>query len=115
MNIASNEGFLKSGKYLVLTVMSAGHVLHVFVNGQSTGIRTWIIIKNAGFLSICVYLFVSGLLIGTVYGGLDNPKVTYTGNVKLRAGTNKISLLNVAVGLPVSVQLVLLSFIISSS
>ncbi|XP_019173472.1 PREDICTED: beta-galactosidase-like [Ipomoea nil] len=73
VNIDSDEGFLKSGKYPVLTVLSAGHVLHVFVNGQSTG---------------------------TVYGGLDNPKVTYTGNVKLRAGTNKISLLNVAVGLP---------------
>nr|AAK40304.1 beta-galactosidase [Capsicum annuum] len=73
VNIASNEGFLKSGKDPYLTVMSAGHVLHVFVNGK---------------------------LAGTVYGALDNPKLTYSGNVKLNAGINKISLLSVSVGLP---------------
>ncbi|VFQ74515.1 unnamed protein product [Cuscuta campestris] len=73
VKIASNEGFLKHGKYPTLTVSSAGHVLHVFVNGQSSG---------------------------TVYGELSNPNVTYTGNVKLGAGINKISLLSVAVGLP---------------
>ncbi|KAL3322972.1 hypothetical protein AABB24_040191 [Solanum stoloniferum] len=73
VNIASNEGFLKNGKDPYLTVMSAGHVLHVFVNGK---------------------------LSGTVYGTLDNPKLTYSGNVKLRAGINKISLLSVSVGLP---------------
>ncbi|KAL0333780.1 UNVERIFIED_CONTAM: Beta-galactosidase [Sesamum angustifolium] len=72
VNIAPNEGFLKSGQWL-LTAMSAGHALHVFVNGK---------------------------LSGTVYGGLDNPKLTYTGYVNLRAGVNKISLLSVAVGLP---------------
>lgn len=37
-----------------------------------------------------------------VYGGLSNPKVTFSDNVKLTAGANKISLLSVAVGLPVS-------------
>lgn len=73
VNIASNEGFLKNGKDPYFTVMSAGHVLHVFVNGK---------------------------LSGTVYGTLDNPKLTYSGNVKLRAGINKISLLSVSVGLP---------------
>ncbi|KAK6151943.1 hypothetical protein DH2020_014578 [Rehmannia glutinosa] len=73
VNIASDEGFLKTGKWPLLTVMSAGHALHVFINGQ---------------------------LSGTVYGGLDNPKLTYTGYVNLRAGVNKISLLSVAVGLP---------------
>lgn len=73
VNIASNEGFLKNGKDPYLTVMSAGHVLHVFINGK---------------------------LSGTVYGALDNPKLTYSGNVKLRAGINKISLLSVSVGLP---------------
>lgn len=73
VNIASNEGFLKNGKDLVLTVMSAGHALRIFINGQ---------------------------LSGTVYGGLENPKLTFTGNVKLRAGVNKISLLSSAVGLP---------------
>lgn len=73
VNIASGEGFLKYGKDPYLTVMSAGHVLHVFINGK---------------------------LSGTVYGTLDNPKLTYSGNVKLRAGINKISLLSVSVGLP---------------
>lgn len=38
---------------------------------------------------------------GTVYGSLDNPKLTYAGNVKLRAGSNTISILSVSVGLPV--------------
>ncbi|CAN4094483.1 unnamed protein product [Withania somnifera] len=73
VNLASDEGFLKNGKDPYLTVMSAGHVLHVFVNGK---------------------------LSGTVFGTLDNPKLTYSGNVKLRAGINKISLLSASVGLP---------------
>ncbi|KAG6411654.1 hypothetical protein SASPL_129738 [Salvia splendens] len=73
VNIASDEGFLKSGEWPLLTVMSAGHALHVFINGK---------------------------LAGTVYGSLDHPKVTYSGKVNLRAGVNKISLLSVSVGLP---------------
>uniref|UniRef100_A0A0A9CNQ4 Uncharacterized protein n=1 Tax=Arundo donax TaxID=35708 RepID=A0A0A9CNQ4_ARUDO len=52
----------------MLTIMSAGHALHVFINGQLT----------------------------------DNPKLTYTGNVKLWAGSNTISCLSISVGLPVS-------------
>ncbi|KAL3625364.1 hypothetical protein CASFOL_030818 [Castilleja foliolosa] len=72
VNVASDEGFLKTGKWPQLTVMSAGHALHVFINGQ---------------------------LSGTVYGTLEDPKVTYTGYVNLKAGTNKISLLSVSVGL----------------
>ncbi|KAK7411940.1 hypothetical protein VNO78_03385 [Psophocarpus tetragonolobus] len=71
--INANEGFLKNGQSPLLTVMSAGHLLHVFINGQ---------------------------LSGTVYGGLGNPKLTFSDNVKLMAGNNKISLLSVAVGLP---------------
>ncbi|XP_022749933.1 beta-galactosidase-like isoform X1 [Durio zibethinus] len=73
VNIDPNEGFLKSGQDPLLTIWSAGHALHVFINGQ---------------------------LSGTVYGGLENPKLTFSDNVKLRAGINKISLLSVAVGLP---------------
>ncbi|XP_008793242.1 beta-galactosidase [Phoenix dactylifera] len=73
VNIGQNEQFLKNGKYPVLTVLSAGHAMHVFINGQ---------------------------LAGNVFGGLDNPKLTYSGNVKLWAGSNKISILSVAVGLP---------------
>eukprot|EP00257_Ricinus_communis_P002697 XP_002514108.2 beta-galactosidase [Ricinus communis] len=73
VNIDSDEGFLKNGDSPVLTIFSAGHSLHVFINGQ---------------------------LAGTVYGSLENPKLTFSQNVKLTAGINKISLLSVAVGLP---------------
>lgn len=41
--------------------------------------------------------------VGTVYGGLDNPKLTFSESVNLKVGNNKISLLSVAVGLPVSI------------
>ncbi|KAL0308499.1 UNVERIFIED_CONTAM: Beta-galactosidase, partial [Sesamum radiatum] len=40
------------------------------------------------------------IIYGTMYGSLDSTKLTYGGNVDLRAGINKISLLSVAVGLP---------------
>ncbi|RZC52882.1 hypothetical protein C5167_021309 [Papaver somniferum] len=75
VKIEPNEAFLKNGHDPVLTVMSAGHALHVFINGQ---------------------------LSGTAYANLNNPKLTFSNNVKLRVGINKIALLSVAVGLPVS-------------
>ncbi|KHG01120.1 Beta-galactosidase [Gossypium arboreum] len=62
VQIDSDEGFLRSGQDPLLTIWSAGHALHVFINGQ---------------------------LSGTVYGGLENPKLTFSNNVKLRAGINK--------------------------
>ncbi|KAA3477195.1 beta-galactosidase-like [Gossypium australe] len=61
VQIDSDEGFLRSGQDPLLTIWSAGHALHVFINGQ---------------------------LLGTVYGGLENPKLTFSNNVKLRAGIN---------------------------
>uniref|UniRef100_A0A5B7A6C7 Beta-galactosidase n=2 Tax=Davidia involucrata TaxID=16924 RepID=A0A5B7A6C7_DAVIN len=73
VKINPDEGFLKSGKWPVLTVLSAGHALHVFINGQ---------------------------LSGTVYGSLEKPKLIFNEGVNLRAGVNKISLLSIAVGLP---------------
>nr|ACG29716.1 beta-galactosidase precursor [Zea mays] len=73
VNINSNEQFLKSGQWPQLTVYSAGHSLQVFVNGQS---------------------------YGAVYGGYDSPKLTYSGYVKMWQGSNKISILSAAVGLP---------------
>ncbi|KAM7509669.1 hypothetical protein LguiA_020122 [Lonicera macranthoides] len=73
VKIASDEEFLKNGKSPVLTVMSAGHAMQVFINGQLSGI---------------------------VYGSLKRPKLTFIDNVKLRIGTNKISFLSAAVGLP---------------
>ncbi|KAL5698727.1 Beta-galactosidase 1 [Ranunculus cassubicifolius] len=73
VKIGLNEAFLRNGNYPVLTVQSAGHAVHVFINGQ---------------------------LSGTAYGHLENPKLTFNGKVRLRAGINKISLLSIAVGLP---------------
>ncbi|PHU29747.1 hypothetical protein BC332_01840 [Capsicum chinense] len=49
VNITPNEGFLKNGKDPYLTVISSGHVLHVFVNGKlNIGVHydTW----NSGVL-----------------------------------------------------------------
>ncbi|XP_031473527.1 beta-galactosidase 5-like [Nymphaea colorata] len=71
--IDHSEAFLRNGQHPVLYVHSAGHALHVFVNGQ---------------------------LAGTAYGNGENRQFTFTGNVNLRAGENIIALLSVAVGLP---------------
>ncbi|KAE8675340.1 putative F11A6.1 protein [Hibiscus syriacus] len=71
------EGFLRNGKSPVLTVLSAGHALHAFVNGQ---------------------------LSGSSYGSLEFPKLTFNQGVNLRAGINKISLLSIPVGLPVGLK-----------
>nr|BAE72074.1 pear beta-galactosidase2 [Pyrus communis] len=73
ITIGSDEAFLKNGKFPLLTIFSAGHALHVFINGQ---------------------------LSGTVYGSLENPKLTFSQNVKLRPGINKLALLSISVGLP---------------
>lgn len=54
--IDPNEGFLSSGKDPVLTVLSAGHALHVFINGQ---------------------------LSGTSFGSLEFPKLTFSESVAL--------------------------------
>ena len=40
VNIDPDEGFLTNRENPVLTVMSAGHALHVFVNGQLAGVLT---------------------------------------------------------------------------
>ncbi|KAI6679621.1 hypothetical protein NL676_033502 [Syzygium grande] len=73
ITISPNEAFLRSGQYPMLTIWSAGHAMHVFVNGE---------------------------LAGSAYGSLENPKLSYSDKVKLRAGINKLSILSVAVGLP---------------
>ncbi|KAL5572484.1 hypothetical protein UlMin_022081 [Ulmus minor] len=73
ITISSDEGFIKKGQWPILTVMSAGHALHVFVNGK---------------------------LAGSVSGGLENPKLTFSDYVNLRPGINKLALLSIAVGLP---------------
>ncbi|KAF2324627.1 hypothetical protein GH714_015730 [Hevea brasiliensis] len=69
----SPEVFLQNGQKPRLTVRSAGHGLHVFINGQFSG---------------------------SAFGTRDNRQITFIGSVNLRAGTNRISLLSIAVGLP---------------
>ncbi|XP_010451557.1 PREDICTED: beta-galactosidase 4-like [Camelina sativa] len=73
ITVGAGERFLTTGDFPLLTVMSAGHVVHVFVNGQ---------------------------LSGSAYGTLANTRVTFSQKIKLHAGVNKLALLSVVVGLP---------------
>ncbi|KAG6471669.1 hypothetical protein ZIOFF_069115 [Zingiber officinale] len=73
VNINPTEGFLRSGELPVLTVQSAGHALHIFINGQ---------------------------LSGSAYGAREDRRIKFSGSVNLRGGNNKVALLSVAVGLP---------------
>lgn len=41
------------------------------------------------------------LITGSAFGTREDRQITFTGPVNLRAGTNRISLLSIAVGLPV--------------
>ncbi|KAB5561359.1 hypothetical protein DKX38_006316 [Salix brachista] len=73
VHISSSESFLRGGRPPILTVQSAGHALHVFINGE---------------------------LSGSARGTREQRRFTFTENVKFHAGKNRISLLSVAVGLP---------------
>ncbi|XP_077233745.1 beta-galactosidase 5-like [Tasmannia lanceolata] len=73
VEINPSESFLRGGKVPTLSVQSTGHALHVFINGQ---------------------------LSGTAYGSRESRSFTYTGNVNMYAGINRIALLSIAVGLP---------------
>ncbi|KAL5780565.1 hypothetical protein ACOSQ2_011302 [Xanthoceras sorbifolium] len=73
VDISPSESFLRGGQKPTLSLESAGHAVHVFINGQ---------------------------LSGSAFGTREHRKFTFTGSVNLRAGTNKIALLSLAVGLP---------------
>ncbi|XP_034206558.1 beta-galactosidase-like [Prunus dulcis] len=73
ITISPDEGFLESGQSPLLTIGSAGHALHVFINGQ---------------------------LSGTAYGSLEKRRLRFSDNLKLRSGINKLALLSVLLGLP---------------
>ncbi|XP_043713345.1 beta-galactosidase 3-like [Telopea speciosissima] len=74
VEVGSQESFLHGGEQPSLTIQSTGHALHVFINGQ---------------------------LSGSAFGTRQNRRFTFTGTVNnLRAGTNRIALLSIAVGLP---------------
>lgn len=135
VKIDSGEEFLRSGNYPVLTVLSAGHALHVFINGQLAGrhlvsyfwlkavcesassksqdaqnIDSLIFFQKSHFRASLGNMLFLKLLAGTSYGSLEFPKLTFSKGVNLRAGINTITLLSIAVGLPVcSLSLSLLS------
>ncbi|OIW09652.1 hypothetical protein TanjilG_28251 [Lupinus angustifolius] len=73
VDIGSSESFLRGGETPTLVVQSTGHAVHVFINGQ---------------------------LSGSAFGTREYRRFKYTDKVNLRAGTNRIALLSVAVGLP---------------
>ncbi|GMI82557.1 beta-galactosidase 5 [Hibiscus trionum] len=73
VDVSPSESFLRGGRKPTLNVDSAGHALHVFINGQFSG---------------------------SAYGTREDRGFTYTGPANLHAGTNRIALLGVAVGLP---------------
>ncbi|KAG6436226.1 hypothetical protein SASPL_101111 [Salvia splendens] len=73
VEISPAESFLRGGQGPVLSVDSAGHVLHVFVNGK---------------------------FLGSAFGTRENKKFTFSKSVNFHAGVNSIELLSVNMGLP---------------
>ncbi|KAL4295477.1 hypothetical protein GQ457_12G030950 [Hibiscus cannabinus] len=73
VDISPSESFLRGGQKPTLNVDSAGHALHVYINGQFSG---------------------------SAYGTRKDRGFTFTGPVNLHAGTNHIALASVSVGLP---------------
>ncbi|CAL0327012.1 unnamed protein product [Lupinus luteus] len=73
VDISSSESFLRGGHRPSITVLSAGHAVHVFVNGEFSG---------------------------SAFGTKKQKNCTFNGPVNLRAGTNRIALLSMTVGLP---------------
>ncbi|XP_022761180.1 beta-galactosidase 5-like [Durio zibethinus] len=73
VDISPSESFLRGGQKPTLNVDSAGHALHVFINGQFSG---------------------------SAFGTREDRRFTFAGPVNLRAGTNRIALVSMAVGLP---------------
>ncbi|GMY05720.1 beta-galactosidase 3-like [Fagus crenata] len=73
VDISPSESFLHQGQHPTLTVQSSGHAMHMFINGH---------------------------LSGSAFGTRKKVRFTFTENVGLKAGRNRISLLSIAVGLP---------------
>ncbi|XP_039030398.1 beta-galactosidase 5-like [Hibiscus syriacus] len=73
VDISPSESFLRGGQKPTLNVDSAGHALHVYINGQFSG---------------------------SAYGTRKDRAFTLSGPVNLLAGTNHIALVSISVGLP---------------
>lgn len=99
IDISPSESFLRGGKKPTLNVDSAGHALHVFINGQFLGI--FVDLLSDWNFDIC---FLSHMIkfTGSAFGTRKDRGFTFMGPVNLHAGTNHIALVSVAVGLPVS-------------
>lgn len=101
---------MKTGVDPLLTICSAGHALHVFVNGKLAGklkIKFNLRTKLVSIEKISKHSFFFFVrFLGTAYGSLSSPKFTFSQKINLRVGTNKLALLSTAVGLTVSSNLV---------
>ncbi|KAK9073281.1 hypothetical protein SSX86_007605 [Deinandra increscens subsp. villosa] len=73
INISPLASFLHGGRRPTLTVHSKGHGVHAFVNGRHSG---------------------------SMYGSPEGTRLTLSVPVNLQSGTNTISLLSIAAGLP---------------
>ncbi|KAF6146135.1 hypothetical protein GIB67_015573 [Kingdonia uniflora] len=73
VEVSPSESFLNGGEWPTLNVVSKGHVMHVFINGQ---------------------------LSGSAHSTRQNKRFRFIGNINLHAGTNRIALLSIAMGLP---------------
>ncbi|CAI8606521.1 unnamed protein product [Vicia faba] len=73
VDISSSESFLRGRNKPSISVRSSGDAVHVFINGK---------------------------FAGSAFGTREQRSCTFDSPVDLRAGTNKIALLSVAVGLP---------------
>ncbi|KAI3762803.1 hypothetical protein L1987_53244 [Smallanthus sonchifolius] len=73
INISPLEKFLHGGRRPTLTVLSRGHGVHAFVNGRH---------------------------LGSAYGSQKHTRLALSVPIDLQSGTNRISLLSIAAGLP---------------
>ncbi|KAL1544226.1 Beta-galactosidase 3 [Salvia divinorum] len=73
VQISPTESFLHGGQGPVISVDSAGHALHIFVNGK---------------------------FLGSAFGTQENKQFTFSKSVNFHAGVNSIELLSVNMGLP---------------
>jgi hypothetical protein len=101
VDINPSEKFLQGGNPLSLSVQSAGHALHIFINGQLQGfhLRLFSCLYNTTVVETEYNDFTSG--VGSASGTREDKRISYKGDVNLRAGTNKVAILSVACGLPV--------------
>lgn len=103
VDIGATESFLHGGELPTLIIQSTGHAVHIFINGQLSGMSlstVWPINfhERVSDMQNLIYW-----IPGSAFGTRQNRRFTYKGKINLHSGTNRIALLSVAVGLPVSI------------